>query len=105
MGVLISFLTVLFIILCVLLIIIILLQSNKSAGMGILGGSSQSAFGSSTASVITKATSIMVFLFMIGSLGLAALESYRSSSFEKKIMSGESSEVSAEKEPAESSEK
>jgi len=47
----------------------------------------------------------MVFLFMIGSLGLAALESYRSSSFEKKIMSGESSEVSAEKEPAESSEK
>ena len=94
MGILISFLTILFIILCVLLIIIILLQSNKSAGMGILGGSSQSAFGSSTASVITKATSVMVFLFMLGSLGLAAIESYRSSSFEKKIKSVESSEVS-----------
>ncbi|MCL1912117.1 MAG: preprotein translocase subunit SecG [Leptospirales bacterium] len=99
MGFLISFLTVLFIILCVLLIIIILLQSNKGAGMGILGGSSQSAFGSSTASVITRATSVMVFLFMLGSLGLAALESYRSSSLEKKIMSGESSEISAEKDP------
>jgi len=96
MGFLISFLTVLFIILCVLLIIIILLQSNKSAGMGILGGSSQSAFGSSTASVITKATSVMVFLFMLGSLGLAALESYRSSAFEKKIMSDDKSEISSD---------
>ncbi|MCL1911633.1 MAG: preprotein translocase subunit SecG [Leptospirales bacterium] len=100
MGFLISFLTVLFIILCVLLIIIILLQSNKSAGMGILGGSSQSAFGSSTASVITRATSVMVFLFMLGSLGLAALESYRSSSLEKRIMSGGGAEISAEKDPA-----
>jgi len=100
MGILISFLTVLFIILCVLLIIIILLQSNKSAGMGILGGSSQSAFGSSTASVITKATSVMVFLFMLGSLGLAAIESYRTSSFEKKVISNESGEISAEKDSA-----
>ncbi len=77
--------TVVFVVLCVLLVILILLQSDKSAGMGILGGSSQSAFGSSTADVITKITAIMVGLFMVGSLGLAALESYRSSSLEKKI--------------------
>lgn len=86
MGVLISVLTVLFSILCVLLIIIILLQSNKSAGMGILGGSSQSAFGSTTASVVTKATSVMVALFMIGSLGLSVFESSKSS-LEKDVLS------------------
>ena len=45
MGILISVTTVIFIILCVLLVILILLQSDKSAGMGILGGSSSSAFG------------------------------------------------------------
>lgn len=90
MGVLISVLTVFFIILCVLLIIIILLQSNKSAGMGILGGSSQSAFGSSTTSVVTKITTVMVAIFMLGSLGLAVLESARTSPLEKEIFLEES---------------
>ena len=41
MTVLISVGTVLFLILAALLVILILLQSDKSAGMGILGGSSQ----------------------------------------------------------------
>lgn len=75
MGVLASVLTVLFVILCVFLIIIILLQTDKGSGMGLLGGSSQSAFGSSTADVITKITAFMVGLFLVGSLGLAVLES------------------------------
>ncbi len=78
--------TVFFAIICVFLIIIILLQSDKSAGMGILGGSSQSAFGSSTADVITKATAVMVALFMTGSLGLAILESYRNKAVEKDLL-------------------
>jgi len=91
MGVLLSVATVFFLILSVILIIIILLQSDKSAGMGILGGSSQSAFGSSTADVITKITSVMIALFMIGSLGLAILESKRVSSFEKKMQKNDSS--------------
>ncbi len=75
MGILVSVLTVIFLILCLLLIILILLQSDKSAGMGILGGSSQSTFGSSTADVITKITAVMVGVFMVGSLGLSILES------------------------------
>ncbi|MDY6968652.1 MAG: preprotein translocase subunit SecG [Spirochaetota bacterium] len=87
MEVLISVLTVLFIILAGLLVIIILLQSDKSAGMGILGGSSQSTFGSSTADVITKVTGVMVGLFMAGSLGLAVLESYSTSSLESELKS------------------
>ena len=86
MSILLSISTVLFVILCILLIIIILLQSDKSAGMGILGGSSQSAFGSSTVDVITKITAIMVGLFMVGSLGLAVLQSQKSSSREKELL-------------------
>jgi len=96
MSVLLSFLTVLFVLLSILLVIIILLQSDKSAGMGILGGSSQSAFGSSTADVITKITSVMIALFMLGSLGLAILESKRSGldSIEKGL-SGTGKELSS----------
>ncbi|MCP4136180.1 MAG: preprotein translocase subunit SecG [bacterium] len=83
MGVLVTVSTVLFVILCVLLVIVILLQSDKSAGMGILGGSSSSAFGSSTADVITKVTAVMIGLFMVGSLGLAVAESTKTVSLKK----------------------
>ncbi len=89
MGILVSISTVLFAILCVILVIVILLQSDKSAGMGILGGSSQSAFGSSTADVITKITTVMVALFMLGSLGLAVLESSKTTSLKEKIMTSD----------------
>ena len=83
MEVLLSISNVLFVVLAVLLIIIILLQSDKSAGMGVLGGSSQTAFGSSTADVITKITTVLVTLFMLGALGLAVLQSYKEGSIEK----------------------
>ena len=85
MNVVISVVTVIFVIICVLLVIIILLQSDKSAGMGILGGSSQSTFGSSTADVITKISAVMIGIFMLGSLGLAVLESNRLSGLDKKL--------------------
>ncbi len=85
MGILVSVTTVIFVILCVLLVILILLQSDKSAGMGILGGSSQSAFGSSTADVITKITATMVGIFMVASLGLAIMESAKSDSIKKQL--------------------
>jgi len=86
MGVLTSVVTVFFAIICVLLVLIILLQSDKSAGMGILGGAGQSTFGSSTADIITKVTGVMVALFMVGSLGLSILESKRVSSLREKLM-------------------
>ncbi|OHD63832.1 MAG: preprotein translocase subunit SecG [Spirochaetes bacterium RBG_13_51_14] len=105
MGIIIALLSVIFLILCVLLVIIILLQSDKSAGMGILGGSSQSAFGSSTADVITKATGVMIGLFMIGSMGLSALESSRVDSLKKDLFKTESKSKGLvpgdEKKPAE----
>ena len=83
MGILLSITTVIFVILCVLLIILILLQTDKNAGMGILGGSSQSAFGSSTADVITKITAYLVGFFMLISLGLASMESLRVKELDK----------------------
>ena len=89
MGILITVISVFFLILCILLVILILLQSDKSAGMGILGGSSQSAFGSSTADVITKATGVMIGLFMIGSMTLAALESNRQDALKKDLLKSE----------------
>ncbi len=89
MGIIITLISIIFLILCVLLVVLILLQSDKSAGMGILGGSSQSAFGSSTADVITKATGIMIGLFMVGSLGLAGLESAKMDSLKKDLLKTE----------------
>ena len=85
MGVLTSVSTVIFAISCVLLVIIILLQADKGAGMGILGGAGQSTFGSSTADIITKITAFLVAVFMIGAMGLSALESQRVSSLKDKI--------------------
>lgn len=89
MGIITTVLTVFFFILCLFLIIIILLQSDKSAGMGILGGSSQTTFGSSTADVITKITAVMAGIFMVGSLGLSVLESYRSREFDPTTVKAE----------------
>ncbi len=74
MGVLATILTVFFVILCFFLVILVLLQSDKSSGMGLLGGYSQSTFGSSTADVVTKITSVMVALFFIIGIALAVLE-------------------------------
>ena len=87
MGILLSLTTVIFAILCVLLVILILLQSDKSAGMGILGGSSQSAFGSSTADVVTKITAYLIGFFMLISLGLASMESFRTKELEREAQS------------------
>ena len=89
MGVLTSVLTVIFAVLCVLLVIIILLQADKGAGMGILGGAGQSTFGSSTADIITKITTFMVAVFMLGSMGLSVLGSKKTTSLKDKIFNSE----------------
>jgi preprotein translocase subunit SecG len=86
MGILISAGTIVFGVLAVLLIIVILLQADRSGGMGIIGGSSQSTFGSSSVDVITKITAVMVALFMAGSLGLSIMESKRTASLDKDVI-------------------
>src|ERR1700692_3834103 len=68
-------LTTLFVLTCLLLLLVILLQQGKgdmAAAFG--GGGSQSAFGARAgATVLTKATTVLALLFMLGALTLAIM--------------------------------
>jgi preprotein translocase subunit SecG len=78
-----TFLTVLHLMVCVFLIIVVLLQAGKGGGMGIaFGGSggSQTVFGSSGAgNFLTRLTAVTAFLFLVTSLGLAHYSSQQDS--------------------------
>ena len=67
--------TVLYILVCVILVVIILLQHSKGAGMGILGGSSDTILGSAAGNILTKTTSFLAFLFILGALVMSVLSS------------------------------
>src|SRR5438874_12463307 len=65
----------LYVVICFLLLLVILLQQGKgdmAAAFG--GGSSQSAFGARAgATVLSKATTVLAVLFMLGALALAIM--------------------------------
>ncbi|MEM6954966.1 MAG: preprotein translocase subunit SecG, partial [Myxococcota bacterium] len=77
-----TFLSVVYVLVCVFLILVVLLQSGKGGGMGALGGGAgggagQQVFGGAGAgNILTKTTAICAFLFM----ALSATLAYRSSS-------------------------
>ncbi|MFW6364906.1 MAG: preprotein translocase subunit SecG [Spirochaetota bacterium] len=89
MSIVITLITIVFVIVCILLILLILMQSDKSSGAGLLGGSSQSTFGSSTADVVTKITGVLVALFLVSALSLAAISTYSKSSAKEELLSTE----------------
>ena len=64
-----------YVLVCILLLLVILMQQGKgdmAAAFG--GGSSQSAFGARAgATVLSKATTILAVLFMLGALALAIM--------------------------------
>ncbi|MBP5602542.1 MAG: preprotein translocase subunit SecG [Treponema sp.] len=65
-------LLVIFIIVCVLLVLLVSIQDDGENGMGgLLGGRGTAAFGSHSASVLTKATGVLVALFFVLTLSLA----------------------------------
>ena len=67
-------LLVAFVIVCVFLILLIVIQDDGENGMGgLLGGRGTAAFGSHSASVLTKATAVFVVLFIVLALGLALI--------------------------------
>lgn len=67
-----SVLTVLFVIVCVLLILLVLVQDDGQNGMGgLFGGRGTQAFGSHSATVLSKATRVLVVLFFALSIALA----------------------------------
>ena len=63
-----------FVVVCVLLILLVLVQDDGKNGMGgLLGGRGTAAFGSHSASVLTKATTVFVVLFFVLAFSLALL--------------------------------
>ena len=74
MGVVRTILLVAFIIICVLLVLLVLVQNENDNGMGgVFGGGQSAAFGSHSASVLTKTTGVLVALFFIVAFSLALL--------------------------------
>ncbi len=70
------FLTIIHVIVCLFLIVVVLLQSGKAADLaGAFGGmGSQTAFGPrGSATVLSKATTIAAFLFMVTSISLGVM--------------------------------
>lgn len=72
MGIVGTILLVAFIIVCVLLILLVLVQNEDTNGMGsAFGGGQSAAFGSHSASVLTKTTGVFAALFFILAFFLA----------------------------------
>jgi len=81
MGVLSVVLLVLFVINAILLVLLVLIQNDEGGGLGgIFAGGSDTAFGSRSGNVLTRATTVMGSLFLIISLSLAILSRTPSSS-------------------------
>ena len=75
-----TILIIIHVIVCIALVMIVLLQTGKGTDMGAAfgGGSSQTLFGSTGASTfLSKATTVVVIVFMLTSLGLAYISSHR----------------------------
>ena len=74
MGVLSVILLVIFVIVAVLLILLVLIQNDEGGGFGgMFGGGANTAFGSRSGNVLTRATTVLGSLFLIISLSLAFL--------------------------------
>ena len=89
-------LLVFFVIVCLLLVLLVAIQDDGENGMGLLGGRGTAAFGSHSASVLTKTTFVLVFLFFALSLGLALVN--KKPKFDKDLVpvAAESTENAAE---------
>jgi preprotein translocase subunit SecG len=77
------FLTIVHFIVCLILIVVILLQAGKGhglAGGGLGAESSNSIFGTNTATMLTKLTTAAAIAFIITSLSLDVLNSRRDKS-------------------------
>ena len=78
MGIVRTVLLVAFVIVCVLLVLLVLIQREDSNGMGgVFGGGQSAAFGSHSASVLTKTTGVLAALFFIFAFSLALVNKGR----------------------------
>ena len=77
------FVTIVHVIVCLMLVGIILLQPGKGMGLSnsaFSDSAAQSVFGTKTADVLTKATTVAAILFMLTCIGLSALTAHKSRS-------------------------
>ncbi len=77
-----TFITVLHVLVCFMLILVVLLQAGKGTNMGAaFGGASQTVFGSSGAGTfLGKMTTGVAVIFILTSLGLSYFASYKTPS-------------------------
>jgi preprotein translocase subunit SecG len=74
MGLLSIVLLVIFAIAALLMILVIMLQDDQGEGIGgLFGGGSSSAFGSRSGNILTRFTSILGAIFIVGAFALAWL--------------------------------
>lgn len=87
MGVIGVILLVIFVIVCLILIALVLLQNSDGDGLGgLFAGGSNSAFGSRSASVLTKITYGAVTLFFVTAFFLALInKSPSDAGFEEEV--------------------
>lgn len=99
-----TFLTVLYVLVCVFLIAVVLLQAGRGGGMGAaFGGASQTVFGASGgANFLTRLTVTMAALFMLLSATLAYMSSSSEKSLDRAVDAAQAKEKAreAEKKPA-----
>ena len=81
-------LLVAFVIICILLVLLVLVQDQDNSGMGgLLGGGNSAAFGSHSASVLTKATVVFVVLFFVVTFAIAKMLPTKSDSTDADLLS------------------
>lgn len=81
-------LLVAFVIICVFLVLLVLVQDQDNSGMGgLLGGGNSAAFGSHSASVLTKATVVFVVLFFVVTFAIAKVLPVKSDSTDSDMLS------------------
>jgi preprotein translocase subunit SecG len=98
-----TFLTVVHILVCLFLILVVLLQAGKGGGMGIAfgGAGSQTVFGSSGAgNFLTRLTSITAAVFLMTSLSLAHFSSQQDSKRLQRLASQRAAEKKVDDEKA-----
>jgi preprotein translocase subunit SecG len=72
MGLVSIILLIIFVIACLVMILVIMLQDEQGEGLGgIFGGGSTTPFGSRSGNILTRFTSIMGAIYIIGAFALA----------------------------------
>lgn len=76
---------ILFVLVSILLILIILLQSSRASGMELFGAGKENIFGGQTGDVLTKITTVLATLFLLGTVGLAVFQARKTSLLDKEL--------------------